>query len=147
MNETYKCASTLDVRRRNAAGHTDIMPTLKIIHRRQALQLHYWIRIKEGGIFFCGRWHNKMTTNCTVLFSSVFALWSKLQTVIFLKSCWHSFVSGSCQKQRRPGLVLASDQKRRTQFQSHSDWKHLHSWDPRTLRPPCPTARTCTGAL
>lgn len=45
------------------------------------------------------------------------------------------------------GACLGVWSKRRTQFQSHSNWKHLHSWDPRTLRPPCPTARTCTGAI
>lgn len=43
-----------------------------------------------------------MITNRTS--SSVFTLWSKLQTVIFLKSCWHSFVPSSCQEQPRPGL-------------------------------------------
>lgn len=43
-----------------------------------------------------------MITNCTR--GSVFTLWSKLRTVIFLKTCWHSFVPGSCQEQPWPGL-------------------------------------------
>lgn len=51
-----------------------------------------------------------MITNCTS--GSVFTLWSKLQTVIFLKSCWHSFVSGSCQEQPRPGLSWRLIKKR-----------------------------------
>lgn len=51
-----------------------------------------------------------MITNCTS--GSVFTLWSKLQTVIFLKSCWHSFVPGSCQEQPRPGLSWRLIKKR-----------------------------------
>lgn len=71
----------------------------------RSFQLHYWVGIHEKeGSFLGGRWHRWLTITLAALFGSVFTLWSKLQTVIFLKSRWHSFVSGSCQKQRRPRL-------------------------------------------
>lgn len=89
-----------------------------------------------------------MITNCTS--GSAFNLWSKLQTLIFLKSCWHSLVASSCQEQLTESLSWHRIKKNvlTVVTQQLKTFTQLGPSDPGALSPDGRTwAEASTGAV